>query len=514
MEYNTVPAHCGHPERRRLWRPLRLMLAVFCLALAGPSPAGATKDGNVADPILYWNDVSLEANRVSHTNGRGEQTGPPLSARALAIVHLSMYDAFAGALGNPPNLPPYLPGLPAAPRGASSTAAAGSAAHTALSALFPSQRPFFDAKLASAEHTGTPAEQDAGRAYGVRVAQALLADRSGDPGVSDAGYVPSTAPGRHQVDPDNPGQGFHAPFYGALARPFAVTTRHSLDAPPLPGDKEFRKAFQEVRIKGIAPELVGTIPAGGPKRTAEETLIGLFWAYDGAKGVGSPPRLYNQIIRKVAASQGNDAPANARLFALVNVAMADAGILAWEQKYIHDLCRPVVCIRVDPANDGPGGPNDDRDASWLPLGGPATNEPGKKNSTPPFPAYPSGHATFGAAAFQVTRLFYGVTADGPDKLATGLTFESDELNGVNTDNRGNVRPVHVRTFPEGLWGMIRENSVSRVFLGVHWVTDGFAPGPGGTMDLRQNVGGVRLGIDIANDIFGGGRAAGLQKSTL
>jgi Vanadium chloroperoxidase N-terminal domain len=49
------------------------------------------------DPILLWNKIALEADRVAHTNGRGEQTGPTLSSRALAIVHLAMYDAFAGS---------------------------------------------------------------------------------------------------------------------------------------------------------------------------------------------------------------------------------------------------------------------------------------------------------------------------------------------------------------------------------------------------------------------------------
>src|SRR5215216_4531423 len=85
------------------------------------------------DPILYWNDVALEANRVSHTNQKGEQTGPPLSTRALAIVHLAMYDAYAGVVGNPADLPPYLPGLDAAPPGASEDAAVAAAAHTTLS---------------------------------------------------------------------------------------------------------------------------------------------------------------------------------------------------------------------------------------------------------------------------------------------------------------------------------------------------------------------------------------------
>jgi vanadium chloroperoxidase len=462
------------------------------------------------DPILYWNDVALEANKVSHSNGKMEQNGPPLSARALAIVHLAVYDAFAGASGNPANLPRYMPGLSSAPAGASIDAAAASAAHVTLSALFPSQKATFDGKLAAAPVTGTPTQIADGRAYGATVAQALLADRAQDPDEGNVGYISSMASGHHRVDPDNPEQGFHAPFYGEQARCFSTQTRFYLDKPPTPGDSDYRKAFRQVRIKGIAPELVGTIPPGGQKRTEEETRVGLFWAYDGAKGLGTPPRLYNRIIRQIAAAQGNGPAENARLFALVNVAMADAGILAWEQKYIHDLWRPVVGIRLD---DQPGIPSE-KDANWLPLGAPKTNEPGAKNFTPPFPAYPSGHATFGAAAFQITRLFYGVTANGPDKLAKGLTFVSEELNGVSTDNKGAVRALHSRTFKDGLWGMIRENSISRVFLGVHWVFDGYAPGPADSMDLSQNIGGVPLGIDIAESIFNGGRAAGLKKSNV
>jgi vanadium chloroperoxidase len=90
-----------------------------------------------------------------------------------------------------------------------------------------------------------------------------------------------------------------------------------------------------------------------------------------------------------------------------------------------------------------------------------------KNFTPPFPAYPSGHATFGAAAFHITRRFYEVAADETsDTLFEERYFVSDELNGINKDNRGTVRPRHVRNFPDGLWHMILENALSRVYLGV------------------------------------------------
>lgn len=496
------------------------------------------------DTILYWNEVALEANKVSHTNGKNEQTGPPLSSRALAIVHLAMYDALAGASAYPPSLPTYL-NVPA-PAGAPFAgnvldAAIASAAHATLSKLFPSQKAFFDLKHAQAGLQGAGLDQ--GHQFGLLIAQKLLADRKDDPGVSDDGYAPSVARGRHRADPDNPDQGYHAPFYGAKSKGFAITARHVLLPPPQPGTPAYTSAHEQVRRRGIAPELMGTLPANSPRRTVDQTLIGVYWGYDGSAGLGTPPRMYNQIVREVAMNTINPAitipntlAENARLFALVNVAMADAGILAWDQKYVHDFWRPVVGIREHDTSMGPtgtGNNNIDNECQpdWLPLGAPATNSMNKdkeftpsypmypcghtitgkaKNFTPPFPAYPSGHATFGAAAFHVTRLFYGIAAGnkGPDLLFQNLKFVSDEHNGVNKDNRGTVRPNHVRNFPDGLWQMIEENGRSRVYLGVHWVFDAFAVNNKGVPDFAQNVGGVPLGITIAEDIF----VSGMTKS--
>jgi membrane-associated phospholipid phosphatase len=469
------------------------------------------------DPILYWNEVALEANRVSHTNGKNEQTGPTLSSRALAIVHLAMYDAHAGVRNNPlspVNLSPYLPGLPSPKPGASAAAAVAAAAHSTLSSLFPSQKSFFDLKYAQASLQGTGLQE--GYEYGLLVAQALLAKRKEDPTASDAGYLPSVAAGAHRPDPENPDQGFHAPFYGARSRGFAITARHELDAPPQPGTTEYTNALQQVRAKGIAPELMGTLPAGSSPRTANETVIGIYWGYDGAAELGTPPRLYNQVVRQVAIAQNNSVDQNARLFALVNTAMADAGILAWDQKYIHSLWRPVLGVREADPSLGPAGTgnnpiSENADPGWLPLGAPKTNSKTmEKNFTPPFPAYPSGHATFGAAAFQITRLFYGVTGRSNDNLFQDLTFVSDEYNGISRDHRGVVRPKHNRNFPGGLWQMVAENGLSRVYLGVHWVFDAFAVDGAGNPDLARNVGGVPLGITIAEDIY----ANGLNLSTV
>ena len=464
------------------------------------------------DPILFWNEVALEADRTTHTTrapSEVEVQGPVGSSRALAIVHLAMHDAYFSINEK---YEPYLDGLPTPAPGADVDSAVAAAAHATLSVLYPAQRAFFDARLAAA---GLPGGQPraAGDDFGRAVAAAILALRQDDPSVSGTGYSPSIARGRHRVDPDNPGQGFYAPFYGARSRNFAVNTRHRLDEFPLLDGAVYTRALRQVRSNGIAPQLIGTLPTDLlPSRTPTETLIGIFWGYDGAKELGTPPRLYNQIVRKIADAQGNDVAANARLFALVNAAIGDAGILAWDDKYFYDLWRPVVGIREHDPSTGPtavGGTvlDPDADPGWLPLGAQNTNNVGAKNMTPNFPAYPSGHATLGAAVFQSVRCFYNRGEYCSDDLVEGLEFVSEEFNGISVDNTGTVRPRHARKFPGGLWQMIEENSRSRVFLGVHWEFDGFAVNENDEIDLTQNIGGVRLGLDIANDIANGLKAA-------
>jgi hypothetical protein len=110
------------------------------------------------------------------------------------------------------------------------------------------------------------------------------------------------------------------------------------------------------------------------------------------------------------------------------------------------------------------------DLTFTPLGAPASNLTGP-NFTPPFPAYPSGHAGFGGALFQTLRHFYGT-----DRIA--FTFVSDEFNGVTRDNQGNVRPLRPRSF-SSLSEAEEENGQSRIYLGIHWAfdkTEGIAQG--------------------------------------
>lgn len=454
------------------------------------------------DPILLWNEIALEANRNSHTNGQGEQLGPTLSSRALAIVHLAMYDAYAGAVNDKKKLPRYID-CPSPKSGVSAELAVSAAAHKTLSALYPSQTPFFDAVLAKPDDEKLDEYSREAYKFGFSVAASILEDRKNDPGAASTVYKPAIGPGKHRPDPDNPTQGIYSPDYGRLSKGFGISQRFELAEPPGLDDEAYRKALVQVRGKGIKPELMGALPADIEARTPEETTIGIFWAYDGVANLGTPPRLYNQIIRKLALQRCNSVSDNARLFAFVNVAMADAGILAWEQKFKYELWRPVLGLREDQSESDP---------YWLPLGAPNTNRIAK-NFTPPFPAYPSGHATFGAAAFHIARLFYNEGGRYSEKnidkdtLLSGLEINSDELNGISTDNTGTVRRKIARSFPDGLWQMIIENGMSRIFLGVHWVFDAFMITEEGEPDLYKMAddgkpfGGVPLGLQIAEDIF-------------
>ncbi|WP_123029473.1 vanadium-dependent haloperoxidase [Mycolicibacterium stellerae] len=444
--------------------------------------------------VLYWNSVLLEASRRDFTKGyvNGQQPGPIRTSRAMAIVHLAIHDAVA--FRNQPaaaylNKKGVMHGVSNL-TGSVDDIIAG-AAVTALKELYPAYTGYFDDAVGTVNNSAFNG--------GAKVAMAILAHRAGDgSAVGITGPQPAMPNyGEHRADPYAPGQPQLGPAWGNVTR-FTGVNHQLLDA--FPGkttasnnyldDADFFADFEEVRDYGSVQRR---------DRTAAQERIGIYWGYDGANNLGVPPRLYNQVARVVAAQQspGLNVARTAELFASINVAMADAGIDAWHWKYVYKLWRPVVGIRTQSDPDG--------DAFWAPLGAPQTNA-GRGTLTPPFPAYPSGHATFGAAVMQALRLGLN-TASGPMTVQDVLnvedgmsplnpketfTFVSDELDGISVDPDGSVRtrtPITFKNFVEPVW----ENSVSRVYLGVHWRFDGIPRNP------ADNVGGVPLGLKIGQE---------------
>lgn len=416
--------------------------------------------------ILKWNHIAVDASGLDHTPTKpgdtrvfGHQLGPTRSSRAMAIVHIAMFEAVNAIVGGYESYT----GTPPAPANTSMRAAICQAAHDTLLALFPSHAPNFAAKLAEdLDSIPDGAEKQNGIALGQQTAAAILALRENDGSELDLPYVFSDQPGRWRVDPLNPGQdplGDEWP----LVKPFVLTRAEQFRAPPPPSidGAEYAIAYNEAMQYGGDGITTPTI------RTPEQTQIGIYWAYDGTPSLCAPPRLYNQITVQIATDRGLSIVEMARLLALVNVAMADAGIAIWESKYHYDYWRPVTGIRESDPGAGPSGLGDNNpltqgDVSFTPLGAPASNLAGP-NFTPPFPAYPSGHAGFGGSLFQVLREFFGT-----DHIA--FTFVSDELNGVTLDHEGNARPLVPRSFTS-LSQAEEENGQSRIYLGIHWSFD-------------------------------------------
>jgi hypothetical protein len=347
-------------------------------------------------------------------------------------------------------------------------AAIGQAAHDTLAALFPSQKATFDAALEEdLADVHNHRAKTAGTNLGKAAAALILARKSTDnsqhiePRVGIE-HLTSDLAGHWRRDPLSAIPLALGAYWGACT-PFVLESGSQFRVPPPPSmnSPEYTAAYDEV--KRLGGDGINT----PTERTADQTHIGLFWAYDGTPSLCAPPRLYNQIALQIAGQMGSSDLEVARLLALINVAMADAGIAIWESKFFYDVWRPVTGIResdpgTGPTGSGDGNPDTIGDLGFSPLGAPASNLVGP-NFTPPFPSYPSGHAGFGGALFQILRRFYGT-----DNIP--FTFVSEEFNGVTRDNQGNVRPLLPRSFTN-LSQAEEENGQSRIYLGIHWSFD-------------------------------------------
>jgi hypothetical protein len=446
--------------------------------LLGPSVGAASLQAprrlrfrDNVDSVRRWNQIAIDASGVDHTpvapgeiRVYGEQLGPGRAARAMAIVHIAIFDSVNSIAGGYKSYT----GIPRAPRFTSLDAAVAQAAHDTLVSLFASQAATFDGLLAEdLDRIRDGVARGRGVALGRRAAAAILAHVADDGSQHpeprmDIDFIPSQEPGWWRQDPISKSPVALGAHWGEV-RPFVLRSgdQFRVPEPPALDSAEYTAAFSEVKALGGDGIVTPTL------RSPDQTQAAVYWAYDGTPSLCAPPRLYNQIAVTIADQRHTGEVELARLLALLNVAMADAGIAIWESKYHYQFWRPVTGIREADEGTGPTGAgdgNDDTlgDPTFSPLGAPASNLNGP-NFTPPFPAYPSGHAGFGGALFQTLRNFYGT-----DRIA--FTFVSDEFNGETRDNQGNVRPLLPRSFA-ALSQAEQENGQSRVYLGIHWSFD-------------------------------------------
>ncbi|HEX8090360.1 MAG TPA: vanadium-dependent haloperoxidase, partial [Blastocatellia bacterium] len=312
--------------------------------LSSPLTVGVASTG-----IHRWNRIAINASGLDHTpvapgENRvfGEQLGPGRAARAMAIAHIAIFEAVNAIAGGYQSYT----GLARAGAGTSMNAAIAQAAHDTLVALFPSQKASFDELLA--EDLGQIADGFAkadGITLGRRAAKSILAQRLDDgsrqaePRVG-VDFILSNDPGKWRQDPISLIPLALGAHWGEV-RPFVLLSSNQFRLPPPPAmdSPEYAAAFNEAKRLGGDGVVTPT------ERTAEQTEIGIYWAYDGTPSLCAPPRLYNQIAVQIADQMGSNTVELARLLALMNVAMADAGIAIWESKYFYQCWRPITGIR-------------------------------------------------------------------------------------------------------------------------------------------------------------------------
>src|SRR4028118_1586119 len=380
------------------------------------------------NPVTDWNTTLLDAVRTANS-------APPLAGRNMAMVHAAIYDSVNSISKK---YSPYRVSIDA-PAGASEEAATAAAAHRTLVSLYPAQAGKFDAALQSslAKIPDGKAKQD-GIALGQQVADEIISSRNTDGITKVVQYTPKTDLGSWTPTPPALATAL-APQWPQVT-PFAMTSGSQF-RPPGPPALEGAKYAEEVNyVKEIGK-------SDSLTRTPDQTAIAKFWA-NGA-GTFTPPGHWNQIAEEIATLTGQSLEGSARLFALLNIALADAAISCWDAKYEYNLWRPVTAIRQA---DTDNNPNTTADPQWLPL-----------LTTPPFPEYMSGHSTFSGAADAVMSSVFGSDFGFVD--------------------RGDRSVNSLRTY-QNFSEAADESGISRLYGGIHL--------------MSANVDGLSAGRNVGN----------------
>jgi len=387
----------------------QISLAIAALAMLLTGPASAS-----ADAVTDWNEIAVQTVVAAGTQRPGA-TG----FIDVAVVQAAVYDAVQ-AIDR--RFKPYLVEIPGA--SGSMSAAAAKAAHDVLVNRFPSQSGFLDMTYHQYLANHGLSESDPGVAVGTTAAAGVNAKRSCD------GSFPNPAPpdflGGNGIGvwrPTPPG------FLPMLAPWLATTTPFTLTRPsqfrsPIPPavtSQQYTDEYNEVKEKGAL---------NNSTRTPEETDMAQFFAANYFV-------MLNQTLRGIASRSVNNIGDSARLFALAEMATADALITAWDTKKYYVYWRPVTAIQ-EGNNDG--NPNTVGDTSWLPL-----------IISPNYPDVTSGANNVSAATFRSLELFFGTDV---------MTFK------VTTTNTG---PTNMDTRVYNRFSDVLSDVVNaRIWEGIHF----------------------------------------------
>ncbi|QDV81346.1 PAP2 superfamily protein [Stieleria magnilauensis] len=403
-----------------------------------------TKTVRRGDILTDWNATVLNVVREWTTydddpyEDRIVHSRPPEVARNLAMIHTAMFDAINAIEGG---YKPYLVGLPA-PEMASPEAAAAAAAYRVAIEVYPDadEMAYWNATLAeslSIVPDGTAKE--AGIVFGTQVGEAMLSLRANDGSSGVSKYAPSNEVGDWNRTYPN----FLPPLipHWRNVTPFGLNSPGQFrpDPPPAVSSQEYADAVDEVMD-------LGRLDSRG--RTEDQTEIAIFWA-DGS-GTFTPPGHWNQIAADVVLEQDNSLLENARIFALLNLALADAGISAWDAKYEYDLWRPIDAIQQ---GDQDGNSLTNADPTWLPL-----------LLNPPFPTYTSGHSTFSGAADAVLTVLLG------EDIAFTSQIDAQAAPGQRPLDPSLIVTREFNSFTEAA----EEAGLSRIYGGIHFNFDNTA----------------------------------------
>ncbi len=390
-------------QKRVMRNVLGLVLAVFL------SHGAATRAH--ADAVTEWNAVMERTIAPSD---------PLNQVRAAAIAQVAVFEAVNSIVGEHEAYRSRIP----APADASAEAAAIVAAHRVLIGLYPQSAGLLNADR---ERSLAKVLDGPGKAAGIEVgeaaADAVLSLRENDGTKQNVPYSPMDLPGRWRPTPPDFTPAVMVGL-GQVVTPFVIEsgTRFRVRPPPALRSARYTKAYEEVKRVGAVDSTV---------RPQDRTDVARYYAITDVLQVWCP------AARQVAEAQHTTLSENARAFALLTMAVFDAGIAVFETKYHYDFWRPVTAIR---AGDTDGNRRTAADPDWLPL-----------VPTPPFPAYVSGHGGLGAAARFVLEDAFG-------KRGHAIVLTNPQLPGI-------VLPYS--SFRE----ILDDIDDARIYGGIHWRFD-------------------------------------------